>query len=224
LLTSAPSWGKLKSLLWRLHRLKVFDRHLAKRGGARPLSYQGLIEPGRLSVVDLSDAGMSQLANLAIADLIRGVQEAQDEAYRLYEKRKAAGEDPPRPPRVLLIIEEAHEFLSADRIDRMDTLFQQVARVAKRGRKRWLSLAFVTQLPQHLPRQLFGLVNSYILHKITDPQVISALQRTVSGIDESLWGRLPGLAPGQAIVSFPHLAQPLLVAIDPAPCKLRMWD
>ena len=54
----------------------------------------------------------------------------------------------------------------------------------------------MTQLPQHLPRQIYGLVNSYILHKITDPQVVRDLQRTVSGIDESLWGRLTGL--GQA--------------------------
>jgi hypothetical protein len=87
-----------------------------------------------------------------------------------------------------------------------------------------LSLAFVTQLPQHLPRAVFGLCNSYILHKITDAHVVRELQRTVSGIDESLWGRLGGLAPGQAIVSFPHLARPLLVAVDPSPCKLRMVD
>ncbi len=107
----------------------------------------------------------------------------------------------------------------------MDTLFEQVARVAKRGRKRWLGLVFVTQLPQHLPSQLFGLVNSYILHKITDPQVVSTLQRTVSGIDAGLWGRLPGLAPGQAIVSFPHLSRPLLVAIDLRLLgKLRLVD
>src|SRR5262249_32843933 len=107
---------------------------------------------------------------------------------------------------------------------KMHILFEQVARVAKRGRKRWLGLVFVTQLPQHLPRQVFGLVNSYILHKITDPQVVSTLQRTVSGIDAGLWSRLPGLAPGQAIVPFPHLARPLLVAVDPAPAKLRMVD
>ena len=71
---------------------------------------------------------------------------------------------------------------------------------------------------------VFGLVNSYILHKIADPQVVSTLQRTVSGIDEGLWQRLPGLAPGQAIVAFPHLERPLLVAIDPAPAKLRLVD
>lgn len=106
----------------------------------------------------------------------------------------------------------------------MPILFQQVARIAKRGRKRWLGLVFVTQLPQHLPRQVFGLVNSYILHKITDPQVVSTLRHTVSGIDDSLWQRLPGLAPGQAIVSFPHMTRPLLVSIDPARAKLRLVD
>jgi hypothetical protein len=221
---NASSWGKLKSLLWRLHRLKVFDRHLVKRQAARPLNYREMLEPGRVSVVDLSDTGMTQLANFAIADLLRGIQGAQEIAYRHYEKAKRDGQTPPSPPRVLLIVEEAHEFLSAERIDRMDTLFQQVARIAKRGRKRWLSLVFVTQLPQHLPRQIYGLVNSYILHKITDAQVVRELQRTVSGIDESLWNRLTGLAPGQAIVSFPHLARPLLVAMDPSPCKLRMVD
>jgi DNA helicase HerA-like ATPase len=220
----AGSWGKLRGLLWRLHRLKVFDRHLAKRGAARPLNYRELLEPGRVSVVDLSDTGMTELANCAIADLLRGIQVAQEAAYRRYEEAVRAGQEAPAPPRVLLILEEAHEFLSAERIDRMDTLFQQVARIAKRGRKRWLSLAFVTQLPQHLPRQIYGLVNSYVLHKITDAQVVRDLQRTVSGIDESLWHRLTGLAPGQAIVSFPHLARPLLVAVDPSPCKLRMVD
>jgi hypothetical protein len=46
----------------------------------------------------------------------------------------------------------------------------------------------------------------------------------VPGIDQALWRRLPGLAPGQAIVAFPHLARPLLVAVDPTPAKLRLVD
>jgi DNA helicase HerA-like ATPase len=205
--------------LGRLNRLKVFDHPRA-----RPLAYQDMLRPGTLSLVDLSDSGASELNNLVIADLLRGVQVAQDRAYRDYEKAKAKDPAAPPPPRVLVIIEEAHEFLSAERASKMDTLFEQVARISKRGRKRWLGLVFVTQLPQHLPAQLFGLVNSYILHKITDPHVVHSLERTVSGIDTGLWKRLPGLAPGQAIVSFPHLSRPLLLAIDPAPSKLRLVD
>jgi DNA helicase HerA-like ATPase len=213
------SWRALLGKLSRMNRLKVFDSR-----AARPLTYKELLQPGSVSIIDLSDSGMSELSNLVIADLLHGVQEAQDVSYEAFERVVREGRPGASPARVLLIIEEAHEFLSAERSEQMPTLLQQVARIAKRGRKRWLGLVFVTQLPQHLPRQVFGLVNSYILHKITDPQVVSTLQRTVTGIDEGLWQRLPGLAPGQAIVSFPHMTLPLLVAIDPTPAKLRLID
>jgi len=217
---SAVSWRALLGRLWRLHRLKVFDI----MSGARPLDYTSLLTPGSVSVVDLSDSGMSELTNIVISDLLRGLQDAQDDAYQDFERAKKDNPMQQPPTRTLIIIEEAHEFLSAERIEKTRILFEQVARIAKRGRKRWLGLVFVTQLPQHLPPQVLGLVNSYVLHKITDPHVVSTLRRTVSGIDEGLWNRLPGLAPGQAIVSFPHMARPLLTSIDPAPCELRLVD
>jgi uncharacterized protein len=215
------SWGKLHSLLWRLAKLKVFH---GPRVRAQPLRYGDLLRPGRVSVVDLSDSGMSELTNIAIADLLRGIQEAQESAYRNFEKARAEGGEATAPPRVLLVIEEAHEFLSEERIDKTPVLFGQVSRLAKRGRKRWLGLVFVTQLPQHLPRAVLGLVNNYILHKITDPQVVNTLRRTITDVDEGLWTRLAGLAPGQAIVSFGHMTRPLLTSIDPASCKLRLMD
>lgn len=212
----ASSWGKLYSLLWRLSKLKVFHGPGVR---AAPLAYADLLAAGRVSVVDLSDAGMTELSNLAVSDVLRGLQEEQERRYRRHER----GDGPP-PGKVLVVIEEAHEFLSAERADKCPALFGQVAKIAKRGRKRWLGLAFVTQLPQHLPKQLFGLVNSFVLHKITDPSVVGDLKKAVAGIDDGLWARLPGLAPGQAIASFPHFTRPLLVSVDPAPGQLRMTE
>jgi len=209
---NASSWGKVHSLLWRLHRLKVFDK-------GSPLKYAPMLESGRISVIDLSDAGLNVLSNIAVADVLTGVQEEQDRKYRQFE----AGKGGP-PPRVLVIVEEAHEFLGADRIAESSHLFDQVARLAKRGRKRWLSLALVTQLPQHLPRQVLAMCNNFILHKLTDPHTISTLRQTVAGVDDALWARLPGLAPGQAVVSFGHMTRPVLTSIDPAASKLRMVD
>src|SRR5262249_28858495 len=150
---SASSWGKLYSLLWRLNKLKVFHGPGVRPG---PLNYAELLRPGQVSVVDLSDSGMSELTNIAIADLLRGIQEAQEAASQQVEKARAAGTEAASPQRVLVIVEEAHEFLSEERIDKTPVLFAQVARMAKRGRKRWLGLVFVTQLPQHLPRQVLG--------------------------------------------------------------------
>jgi DNA helicase HerA-like ATPase len=79
----------------------------------------------------------------------------------------------------------------------MPVLFEQVAKIAKRGRKRWLGLLFVTQLPQHLPDEVLGLINNFILHKISDGAVVDRLRKSISGIDKSQWGMLPGLAPGK---------------------------
>ena len=79
-----------------------------------------------------------------------------------------------------------------------------------------------TQLPQHLPDAILGLVNNFILHKIGDSNVVARLKRSVGGVDEALWSRLSRLAPGQAVVSLASLSRPMLTAMDPAPCRLRM--
>ncbi len=215
---NAISWRGLLGRLARLNRLRVF---FDGPDGPQPVRYAELLRPGKLSVIDLSDTGYSELNNLVIADLLHGVQEAQDAAYEKFEK---AGGEGPKPSRVLIVIEEAHEFLSEERIAKTPILFEQVARVAKRGRKRWLGLCFVTQLPAHLPKQVLGLCNGFVLHKLTDPHVGGVLKRTVGGVDDGLWDRLPNLAPGQALVAFPHLTRPLMVSIDPAPGQLRMTE
>lgn len=211
--THAPSWRIVQGSLGRLLRLKIFDNDEA----AAP-DYEAMTKPGSVTIIDLSDTDSPQINNLVISEILRGLLLKQDENYNSRQ------EGEPIKNRVVVVIEEAHEFLSAERVRQMPVLFQQVARIARRGRKRWLGLAFVTQLPQHLPNEVLGLVNNFILHKISDSGVIDRLKRTVGIIDDGLWNRLPNLAPGQAIVSASSLARPLLVSIDPTPCKLRMVD
>lgn len=207
------SWKALLGKLLQLQRTKVFDNPKAQS-----MPFDRLIQPGQVSIIDLSDTDSTIVNNLVISNILRGVQLQQEKAYS-----KAAETKEEATP-VMIVIEEAHEFLSKDRIAKMENLFEQVARIARRGRKRWIGLMFVTQLPQHLPDEVLGLINNFILHKITDVNVVSRLKRSIGGIDEGLWNRLPNLAPGQAIVSMTSMARPLLVAIDPTPCKLRMIE
>lgn len=212
--TTPVSWLAVNGKLHRLRRLRLFDQENVSH-----LPYANMLRPGQVSIIDLHDTDSTQVNNLAIAELLRGVQEQQERNY------EAAQKEGRRPTPTAVIIEEAHEFLSAQRLAKSPTLFQQVARIARRGRKRWLGLVFVTQLPQHLPDDLLGLINNLILHKLNDTQVIARLkQRNVGGIDDSLWRRLPELAPGQAVVSLTSMRRPLLVAIDPAAAKLRMVE
>jgi DNA helicase HerA-like ATPase len=212
-ITHPTSWRVVQGKLGQLIRLKIFDNR-----DAGALNYRDLTRPGSVSIIDLSDTDSPQVNNLVIAEFLRGLLEAQNENYRQAER------DAVPQRRTMIIIEEAHEFLSSERIKQMPILYQQVARIARRGRKRWLGLTFVTQLPQHLPDEVLGLVNNYILHKIGDANVISRLKRSLGVVDDSLWQRLPNLAPGQALVAMSSFARPLLINIDPTPCKLRMVE
>lgn len=207
------SWRALMGKLGKIKRLNIFDSKEAD-----PLNYEDMLQPGRISILDLSDTDSPQINNLVIAELLRGVQQQQEANY----KAAVAGRGPLTP--TLIFIEEAHEFLSAQRIAKMQVLFQQVARIARRGRKRWLGLVFITQLPQHLPDEVLGLINNWILHKVSDATVVNRLKRSIGSINESLWRYLPSLAPGQAIASFTSFARPLLISVDPTPCRLLMVE
>lgn len=207
------SWRIVQGALSRLIRLKVFDNPRAPS-----LNFKELTTPGKVTILDMSDIDSPRINNLVISEILRSLLEAQDANYQHSQDNDEA------MPKVMVIIEEAHEFLSVERIKQMPNLFQQVARIARRGRKRWFGMVFVTQLPQHLPDEVFGLINNYILHKISDANTISRLKRSLGVVDESLWQKLPRLAPGQAVVTTASFTRPLLVNIDPTPCKLRMVD
>jgi DNA helicase HerA-like ATPase len=208
---SFPSWYALQGKLNRLVRLGIFDI-------GQELDFEKLIIPGNVSIIDLSDTDDSKVRNLVIAELLRGVQGMQEEKYK---KAVTQGK---QPNQTLIFIEEAHEFLSRERISQMPILFSQVARIAKRGRKRKLGLVFITQLPQHLPNEVIGLINNWILHKIADASVINRLKQGIGGLNDTQWGNLKSLAPGQAICSFVSMARALQVSIDPTPSKLLMID
>jgi hypothetical protein len=205
------SWKRVSATLWKLRRLKIFDQT-----GARPLNYADVLKGGQVSIIDLSDLESPVLRNLAIAQILRDTQSAQELAYEVAQDASKT------PTPVNIVIEEAHEFLSTARIRQMPTLYEQVAKIAKRGRKRWLGLTFVTQLPQNLPDEVLALVNNWILHKIQDESVVSRLRRTLPSIDQALWRTLASLQPGQAVVTFAHMRRPILTSINPSPYRLRL--
>ena len=213
------SWKAIAKRLWRMKKAGVFAEAAKER-----INVDDMLEPGQISIVDLSDMDAPYLRNLVIAQMLRSLQQRQDELYVEREDAIRKNEEPKPPTRVNIFIEEAHEFLSAQRIKQMPNLFDQVARIARRGRKRYLGLVFVTQLPSHLPDEVLGLVNNWILHKLTDTGVVNRLRKVVPGVNEATWNSLPNLAPGQALCSFTHLARPIMVTVDPSPCQLRMVD
>lgn len=210
---SVPSWRALQGKLGRMKRLSIFDV-----AGVAAAHYEEMLKPGRVNIIDLSDSDSTIINNLVIAELLRGIQLQQEINYEKSVK------DGKAPTPTLIFIEEAHEFLSAERISRMQNVFAQVARIARRGRKRWLGLVFISQLPQHLPDEVLALINNWMIHKIGDSNVVGRLRRSIGGIGDGLWKQLPSLAPGQAVASFTSMTRALLINVDPTPCRLLMVE
>lgn len=208
------SWKAVSSRITRIRKLSVFDRDA---GGGQQLRYEQMIAPGRVNIIDLSDLENTDVRNLAIAEVLRGISMRQQDVYDSAVKKS----EKPLPTNV--IIEEAHEFLSAKRVTKMPTLRDQLTRIAKRGRKRYLGLTFVTQSPNDLPDEVLGLVNNWIIYKIDDP-IIRRLRSFVPNADDSLWHHVRGLGQGQAVTSFTHMKRPVITAMDPSPAMLRMAD
>lgn len=217
-LPNVQSWRKTVRLIAALYRTGLFDRTGAAADGKKieSLHYDKMVAPGRVLVFDLAGLDSPAHRNLAISDLLRGVIDAQD---RLYE---AAPAD--KKPKTVVVIEEAHEFVSAERVSQMPAVFGQIQRIARRGRKRWLGLVFATQFPQHLPGELFTLCNNRVLMRLGDEPTLRKLQHSVGGVPENLWPRLKNLPTGQAIVSAHGIEPALIVSLDPGRCMLRMVD
>src|ERR1700733_15317900 len=181
-----------------------------------------MLQPGRVNVIDLSDVENMDVRNLAIAEILRGILARQQDLYDTAIKKRAEGTEA-MPMMTNVIIEEAHEFLSARRITKMPTLRDQLMKIAKRGRKRYLGLTFVTQSPNDLPDDVLGLVNDWVIYKI-DEATIRRVKSYVPHSDDSLWGLVRSLGPGQALVSFTPMRRPVICAVDPSPAKLLMTD
>jgi uncharacterized protein len=111
-----------------------------------------------------------------------------------------------------VIIEEAHEFLSARRVTKMPTLRDQLVQILKRGRKRYLGLTFVTQSPNDLPDNFL------------DEATIRRVKSYDPNSDDSLRAPVRSLGPAQALVRFTSIRRRVICAIDRSPARLLIAD
>jgi DNA helicase HerA-like ATPase len=165
-----------------------------------------MMAPGRVSVIDVSIAN-DIVKNLVTADLLR-------KAFALKVTR-------PDTPPTLIVVEEAHSFISRERAQTMHATMHMLRNITRRGRKRWLAMAFVSQQPGHLPPEIFELCNTRIVHTLRSTHNLDALIATTGDVGHDLWARCPLLGPGQAVLSSPQLARSVIVSMRPAACRRK---
>jgi DNA helicase HerA-like ATPase len=160
-----------------------------------------LIQPGKVSIFDVSVAD-DFVKSLVIADLLRKVF-----AYKIVKEESVP---------TLVVIEEAHTFINRQDRSTMQATLNMLRTVARRGRKRWLGMVFVSQQPGHLPPEIFELCNTRIVHNVRSLHNLEALVTTASDVGQETWTRCPLLRPGEAVISSPQLDRACEVTIRPA--------
>ena len=173
-----------------------------------------LMVGGRVSILDVSETD-DRSRNIAIAFVLQSLFNKVTET--------AVGEtipntDVPRP-KILLVIEEVHTFVSKQSINKMKSVLDNLQTISRRGRKRWLSLALVSQQPGHVPEELFELANTRFIHQLKSVMNIAPVKQTTGGVHEALWSTIPALGPGQCLLTGRTFKNPLLVNVRPAKSK-----
>jgi DNA helicase HerA-like ATPase len=192
--------GLAAKLSWLQHA-EAFD--LVNLAAIDPVR---LVVPGRVSVIDVSIAN-DVVKNMVTADVLR----------KTFAMKMVRPDTPP----TLMVLEEAHSFIGRERVQTMQATLHMLRNVTRRGRKRWLSMAFVSQQPGHLPPEIFELCNTRIVHTLRSMHNLEALVATTGDVSREVWARCPLLGQGQAVLSSPQLSRAVVVSVRPAASRRR---
>lgn len=122
-----------------------------------------------------------------------------------------------RKDNILLVLEEAHRYISTDSTDQMNNYY--IDKLAREGRKFGVNLMVSTQRPSEVSHTVISQCNSLIVHKITNNRDLDFIRNTIE-YDKSQIDLLTSLKQQQALVLGEAFAFSSLIRIadaDPLP-------
>lgn len=118
---------------------------------------------------------------------------------------------------VVLVLEEAQNYIGRPRFGEDESISRVVfERIAREGRKYGLSLVVASQRPSELSKTVLSQCNSFIVHRLQNPEDLRYFREIVPGIYGPMLGQIPALAPQTALVLGECVAAPALVRIREA--------
>jgi len=162
----------------------------------------GRVEPrSNLTIIDLSGIPF-EIVDITVAVLTRLL-------FDLNFWTPAAQRHP-----MLLVFEEAHNYVPRVSGDRTSFAKTAVERVAKEGRKYGVSAMIVSQRPSELSETVLAQCNSFIVMRLNNPDDQRYVEKVVSDHFAGLLQMLPVLRPGEAFVIGDSVIMPMRTLID----------
>lgn len=126
---------------------------------------------------------------------------------------------------VVLVLEEAQNYIQQPRFAEEESIARVVfERIAREGRKYGLSLVVASQRPSELSKTVLSQCNSFIVHRLQNPEDLRYFKEIVPGIYEPMLDQIPALAPQTALVLGECVPAPALVRIREARPMPRSRD
>jgi DNA helicase HerA-like ATPase len=165
----------------------------------------GLDTKRQVTVIDLSGVPFD-IVNIIVSLLARTVFD-----FNFWNKAKA---DFP----VLLVFEEAHNYLPQVPTSNNRAARRTVERIAKEGRKYGVTCMIVSQRPSDLSETILSQCNNFVTLRLTNPNDQNYIKKLVPDSFGNMLEFLPSLRQGEAMVIGDATALPVRVLLDfPAP-------
>ena len=127
------------------------------------------------------------------------------------------GEDARGSLPIVLVLEEAQNYIQQPRFAEEESIARAVfERIAREGRKYGLSLVVASQRPSELSKTVLSQCNSFIVHRLQNPEDLRYFKEIVPGIYGPMLDQIPALAPQTALVLGECVPAPALVRIRDA--------
>jgi len=122
---------------------------------------------------------------------------------------------------IVMVLEEAQNYIpEKDKGDRVSISKKMFERIAREGRKYGISLLVSSQRPSELSKTVLSQCNSFIIHRLQDPEDQKYVRQLVSAANEDILQQLPILPQQHAIIMGDAVRTPVQVKInnaDPRP-------
>ena len=148
--------------------------------GTEGVNIDDLVQPGQISVVDLSrlrSSGAWSVRNFLVALIARKIYQFRVVARKEEELAKMEGTSMKKKyPIVWLIADECHNWVPADHVTVSSAPFLTIA---KEGREPGVSLICITQMPSKIHQDILSQTDLVITHRLTSKDDLDALHSVV---------------------------------------------
>lgn len=161
-------------------------------------SVSSLVEPGKMSVIDLSSVIGYKKKQILISYLVN----------ELFKLRRKGAISP-----FLLVVEEAHQFVPEGGGSGQALARNIIETVAREGRKFHASLCLISQRPKKLSTTVLSQCNTHIIMRVTNPYDLDHIKASSEGITSDTLDAISSLPVGEGLVVGEAVNYPVFVKI-----------